>query len=219
MDASKSARLGRNVVSSAGGAILAAGTRAVATVRPSSKPLHPRGIVLRGRLYRHGATVRSGVPWLDEAGEDDVEVRLSRAVGLPAAVPDIHGLALRVPTADGFGDILFASTGWGRLGRFVLTASRDPRRRPMTTLLPYRTESGPVLLGARSVGSETYDLSWAHPDGDWHVFGSLRLSTQRAGDQDISFDPVLHPVGGLEQYPAVERLREPSYDNARRSRD
>jgi hypothetical protein len=201
-------------VASVGGALLAGGTRALATVRPARKPLHPRGVVLRARVYRHGSAVPTGVPWLDEPGEDDVVVRLSRAVGLPARLPDIHGLALRT----GSGDVLFASTGWGRVSRFVLTASRDPQGRPMTTLLPYRTEAGAVLLGARSVGAETYELAWAHRAGDWQPFAVLRVSTERAADQSISFDPVRHPVDGLDQYPSVVRLREPSYARARRSR-
>jgi hypothetical protein len=206
------------VVASAGGALLAGGTRVLATVRPALKPLHPRGVVLRARIYRHGSAVPTGVPWLDEPGEDDVVVRLSRAVGLPARLPDIHGLAIRVGSEDATADILFASTGWGRVSRFVLTASRDPRGRPLTTLLPYRTDTGAVLLGARSVGAETYELSWAHRAGDWHIFAVLRLSTEHAADQLISFDPVRHQVNGLHQYPSVVRLREPSYARARRSR-
>ncbi|MEP9362683.1 hypothetical protein ABLE68_06940 [Nocardioides sp. CN2-186] len=208
------ARLTRDVAASAGGAVLAQATRALATVRPAAKPLHPRGVVLRGRIYRHGSPEPVGVPWLDEPGEDDVQVRLSRAIGLPSAMPDIHGLAVRV----GSGDLLFASTGWGRLSRFVLTASRDPRGRPMTTLLPYRTDAGPVLLGARAVGAETFELAWAHRAGDWQPFAVLRLSTARAADQHLSFDPVRHQVDGLQQYPSVVRLREPSYVRARRSR-
>jgi hypothetical protein len=205
-------------MSSAGGALLAGGTRALATVRPARRPLHPRGVVLRARIYRHGSAEPTGVPWLDDPGQDDAVVRLSRAIGLPARLPDIHGLAVRLGSGDDAGDILFASTGWGRLSRFVLTASRDPGGRPLTTLLPYRTDLGALLLGARAVGVETYELSWAHRGGDWQLFAVLRLSTERAAEQRISFDPVRHQVSGLHQYPSVVRLREPSYAQARRSR-
>lgn len=208
-----------DVVASAGGVLLSGATRTLAALRPASKPLHPDGVVLRGRIYRHGSAVPTGVPWLDEPGQDDVSVRLSRAIGLPRGLPDIHGLAVRLGEGDDAGDLLLASTGWGRLGRFVLTASRDHRSRPLTTLLPYRTEAGAVLLGAQAVGGETYDLSWAHRGGDWQLFAVLRLSAERAVDQAISFDPVRHQVSGLQQYPSVVRLREPSYDHARRSRD
>ena len=105
--------------SSAGGQLLRAATGVVAA-RPAAKPLHPRGSVVRGTLRRTGAAERTGAAWLDDAGEDSVLVRQSRAVGLPAPVPDIFGLALRVPTGEGrHGDLLLASTGLGRL-----TASR-----------------------------------------------------------------------------------------------
>lgn len=208
-----------HALAAAGGTLLAATTRAVAVVRPAAKPLHPRGEVLQGRLFRTGADPATGVPWLDDAGEDDVLVRRSRAIGLPGSVPDIHGLAVRVPLPNGgYGDLLLASTGWGRLTRFVLTASRSPQGRPMTTLLPYRTDRGPLLLGARATGEESFELAVAAPEGDWARFAELRLSAVPATDPEISFDPVANQLPGLEQYDAVERLREPSYHTARASR-
>ncbi len=76
--------------------MLAAATRTIALLRPARKPLHPDGEILRGRVRRDGSAPPAGVPWLDDAGEDEVLVRLSRAIGLPAGLPDIHGLALRV---------------------------------------------------------------------------------------------------------------------------
>lgn len=56
----------------AGGAVLAAATRAIAAVRPAPKPLHPVGEVRTGRLKRYGVVAGSGLPWLDEPGEDRV---------------------------------------------------------------------------------------------------------------------------------------------------
>src|SRR5215213_722166 len=136
------------VASSAGGQILRAGTGLV-TVRPAAKPLHPRGSLVTGALHRFGGEEGTGAAWLDDPGEDDVVVRLSRAVGLPPPAPDVFGLALRVPTAGGrYGDLLFASTGLGRLTRFTLTPARSLYGRPLTTLLPYRTPAGAVLLSA-----------------------------------------------------------------------
>ncbi|GAA1955845.1 hypothetical protein GCM10009798_13880 [Nocardioides panacihumi] len=202
---------------SVGGALLAAGTQALAALRPARKPLHPDGDVRDGTLLRRGADEKTGVAWLDEPGEDDVAVRLSRAIGLPRRLPDIHGLAVRVQGQAG-GDLLFATTGRGRLSRFTLTASRHPQGWPLTTLLPYETDSGAVLLSAVGVGTETYELSWARPAGRWHAFATLRLEAPRGGDAAISFDPVRHQLPGLRQYPAVERLREPAYQRARRSR-
>jgi hypothetical protein len=184
--------------------------------------LHPDGVTLAGHLDRRGSAAASGVPWLDEAGRHDVMVRLSRAVGLPPPLPDIHGLAMRVQLGDrpgdASGDLLFASTGWGRVGRFVLTFGRGPGSRPLTTLLPYRTASGAVVLGARASGTDSYELFWAAYDGDWRSFAQLELTDRAAADVEISFDPVVNQIPGLAQYPTVVRLREPAYKRARQTR-
>ena len=202
-----------------GGTLLAGATGALASLRRAAKPLHPDGEVLIGRLRRRGSGVRrTGVPWLDDSGEDQVDVRRSRAIGLPPLLPDIHGLAVRVHTTEGVGDLLFATTGRGRISRFVLTASRQARQRPMTTLLPYETDTGPLLLGATATGERSYELSWARPSGHWHAFGELSLSTAPGDDVPLSFDPIARQLPGLRQYPSVVRLREPAYLRARRSR-
>jgi hypothetical protein len=207
-----------SLAASSGGAALAGVVRLLSAVRPALKPLHPRGEVVAAVLSRTGEAPPTGVPWLDEPGVDEVLVRRSRAVGLPDGLPDIHGLALRVPSgAGGHGDLLLATTGAGRLGRFVLTAGRSPQSRPMTTLLPYRTPAGPVLLAAVASGERAYELAYASGGGAWHHFADLVLETTTA-DALISFDPVRHTVPGLENYTWVRRLREPAYDTARRSR-
>ena len=173
---------------------------------------------MRARLDRHGSAERSGVPWLDEPGSTDVLARLSQAVGLPTWLPDIQGLALRVDPGGSPGDLLFATTGHGRLTRFVLTPSRSFGR-PMTTLLPYRAPAGPVLLGAERVDDTAFELSWATITGPWQPFADLSLLPDGDGRRpEISFDPMLHLVPGLEPYDWVRRLREPSYLGARRSR-
>lgn len=201
----------------AGGAVLAATTGGLARLRGAAKPLHPLGELRAGRVRRSGSFPATGVAWLDDAGEDAVLVRRSRAVGLPHPLPDIHGLALRVDGPRGPADLLLASTGFGRLSRFVLTWSRDPRTRPLTTLLPYRTPTGPVLLGATLRDEDTVVLAWARPSGSWRRFATVHLE-DAVEDPTISFDPLLHRLPGLDQYAAVVRLREPAYARARASR-
>lgn len=207
-------------VSSAGGQVLRAATSLVAA-RPAAKPLHPRGTVVRGTLHRSGDEERTGAAWLDQAGDDKVLVRQSRAVGLPRPAPDIFGLAVRVPTTGGgHGDLLFASTGLGRLTRFTLTAGLSPYGRPLTTLLPYRTPAGPVVLSATFRDERTLALAWAVGAGRWHQFAELSLDEAPTigPDASVSFDPVKNVLPGLEVYPWVRRLREPSYSTARASR-
>lgn len=205
---------------SAGGQVLRAATALVAA-RPAAKPLHPRGTVVRGTLHRTGSDESTGIAWLDGPGDDQVLVRQSRAVGLPSPAPDIFGLALRVPTpGGGHGDLLFASTGLGRLTRFTLTAGLSPYGRPLTTLLPYRTPAGPVVLSATFRDERSVSLAWAVGTGPWHRFAELRLDDAPASGADaaVSFDPVRNVVPGLDVYPWVRRLREPSYSTARASR-
>ena len=206
--------------SSAGGQVLRGATRIIAA-RPAAKPLHPRGSVVRGTLHRFGAEDRTGAAWLDQAGDDHVLVRQSRAVGLPSPVPDIFGLALRVPTEGGrHGDLLFASTGLGPLTRFTLTPARSPYGRPLTTLLPYRTPAGAVLLSAVFHDETKVALAWAIGSGPWHPFAELLLHQDPVDEADLplSFEPVSNVLPGLETYEWVRRLREPAYTTARRSR-
>jgi hypothetical protein len=206
--------------SSAGGQILRAATGLLAA-RPAAKPLHPRGSIVQGTLRRFGGEAGTGAAWLDQAGDDQVLVRQSRAVGLPPPAPDLFGLAVRVPTEGGrHGDLLFASTGLGRLTRFTLTSARSPYGRPLTTLLPYRTPAGAVLLSAVFRDETTVALAWALRSGPWHPFAELLLHKGPVDEVDmpLSFDPVRNVLPGLETYCWVRRLREPAYTTARRSR-
>lgn len=199
----------------AGGRALAAVTAGLANVRGAAKPLHPDGRLYGGRLLRGGTTPPAGVAWLDDAGTDDVVVRVSRAIGLPDALPDFQGLAVRVRGEGGDADLLFASTGWDPVTRHVLVPRWSPGR-PLTTLLPYRTAAGPVVLGAR--GNDTgYELSWAPVGRGWRPLGLLVVG-EELDLGTVSFDPVQHHPPGLEQYGWVERLRERSYATARRHR-
>lgn len=211
------------VAASTAGGVLAGAARLLSRLRPSTKPLHPRGDVVVGTLVRTENVRRSGVRWLDTAGTDDVLVRVSRAVGLPPPLPDVHGIAIRVPVGGDHADLLFASTGEGPLTRFVLLPGREIGTRPLTTLLPYRGPRGPIFLGCRPIGRATDDaasprsfaLLWSHRLGDWVEFARLELSDSSGADPSISFDPITNPLPGLPPYGWVRRLREPAYRAAR----
>ena len=216
MAESSTNRMGQRLAD-AGGAVLGAVFRVVGEVRPTLKPLHPRGEIRSAELQREGSDEKVGVPLLDEPGVDAVTVRVSRATGLPEPLPDIHGLAVRVPLPDGsHGDLLLASTGLGPASRFLLKPGRHPRA--LTTLLPYGTPTGPLLLAATEQSDERYDLMWARPRGPWHPWGRLVLG-EHGGDPLITFDPVANPFPALEHPAWVRRLREPAYAQARRSRE
>jgi hypothetical protein len=204
-------------VSDAAGRALSTITHGIARLRPADKPLHPEGSLFSGRVLRRGSALPIGVPWIDQAGEDDALVRLSRAVGLPGRVPDIHGLALRVHSDGGYGDLLLATTGWDPVTRHLLVPGWSADR-PMTTLLPYRTPAGPVVLGARDIGEDRFGLWWARVGRAWQELGELVLDEPLDPAQDVSFDPVLNQLPGLEQYRWVVLLRERAYAAARSER-
>ena len=146
-----------------------------------------------------------------------LELTRSVPAGLPAPLPDVHGLALRVLLPDGPGDVLMNTAGFGRWTRYALVPTRSAYARPLSTLIPYRTVAGPVLIGAREVGPDRLELTCAVDGGPFRVFGEVALGP-RHEDQDVSFDVVTHTLPGLEQYDAVRRLRAPSYAAARASR-
>jgi hypothetical protein len=174
-------------------------------------------------VRRTGTARRWGSAWLDEPGEDRGLARLSRSVGLPAALPDILGLAFTFDDPDGTRhDLLLSTAGLGRVTRFVLVPRHDPARVGYTCLFPYAAPKGPVVLAATPVTPSArqlvFQLLAASPGGRWQPFGRLELvaRTDPEPDLPVRFDPVLHPLPGLDYYPALRRLREPAYAAARR---
>jgi hypothetical protein len=124
------------------------------------KPIHPRGIVARAVVKRTGSTYgRWGVPWLDEQGTDVGIVRFSRAAGLPAPVPDILGLALRLEAAGTQHDLLLATTGMRPGWRHVLCPRRHALRAPYGSLLPYDAAEHKVLIAAVPETDAPYAVS------------------------------------------------------------
>lgn len=199
------------------GLVLEAATHVVSALRTAPKPLHPRGTVWAGEITRTGGgVVPTGVPWLDEAGTDEAIVRVSAAIGLPHGWPDIQGIAVHLPDQDG-ADLLFASTGAGRVTRSMLRLVRPTTRHVASTLVPYRGPRGPVMLAATLVEPEQYALLRADGGGPWIGFGHLRLVARLEAER--SYDPVARPLPGLRNYGWVERLRSPAYRAARQDRD
>lgn len=229
----------RPLISPAAGRGLGSLSGLVARMR-LARPLHPVGAVLPGRLLRSGAAGGpAGVPWLDERGEDDVVVRLSRGGGLPAWCPDVHGLALRHEVAGRTVDVLLSTTGSLPGARHVLRPQARLGGGVYTSLLPYRGPRGPVLLAAhprprRALPADPLALtarlaaaplrlrlSWAEGlAGRWRPFGWLVVGSVPAypppatPDPPLRFDPTSAPPG-LDTYPWVAAVRDPAYAAAR----
>lgn len=205
----------------AAGTCLRATFGALSLVRRAAKPLHPHGEIHAASIHRYGVTPPAGVPWLDEPGTDDAIVRFSRAAGLPAPLPDVLGIALRV--RSGPADVLLATTGRRGIARFWL----QPRREPLiaetayTTLLPYRGPRGPLLLAAfpnRDGDHLSLRLAFSGANGPWREFGTVLVDSEPGTDELVSFDPIRNPLPGLPPYEWVTRLREGAYAAAREHR-
>ncbi|MFT2753695.1 hypothetical protein [Clavibacter sp. Sh2088] len=222
-----------------GGNVLAGLVAAVRLVR-QPRPLHPHGVALTGTLTPVAGRAASGLAWLD--GLDAplaMDARFSRGGGLPPALPDVLGLALRIPGESGTTvDVLLASTGLSPVGRFLLGPRRAFSGARLTTLMPYRGTAGPVLVGVlvdvdpplpagaadlgRALATRAARMRLVHatPGGRWHVAARIELTHDAAGPLDTATraDPVLAAPPGDTTYPWTRRLRAPGYRAARRGR-
>ncbi|MDD7961380.1 hypothetical protein [Microbacterium thalli] len=202
------------------------------------RPIHPRGRMLAGTVRWVGEPRRTGIDWIDTpppSGEAPVTARVSRSVGLPEALPDIFGLALRVQTdgsadgpgqagspAQGTADIEFASTGRAFPLRFALLPVRRAERARYGILLPYRGRRGPVLLSAKTLDGSPTDAAWrlvlaaATPLGRWQPFALIRLQPLSEQTPQPRFDAGTRVLPGARMYPWVRAVRQPSYDLVQR---
>ncbi|AEE45358.1 hypothetical protein [Cellulomonas fimi] len=182
------------------------------------RPLHPRGVVLRGTVQ---VGLDPGAPGAVEPCTAPAVVRVSRAAGLPRPWPDVHGLAVRWERAGRPQALLLSSAGLGTVSRFVLALRRDVTSGPLTTLMPFRTPAGPVVLGAvvtrRVDGGLDVELRSAHARGRWHRWGAVQLDPPHGPsvDSDVRVDPVVHCPDGLATYPWAAAVRRPAYRAAR----
>jgi hypothetical protein len=184
----------------------------VASLVRGSRVIHGKGRTVAGRLQVLGGSY--GAQLLDTPDEYDAVVRLSRSVGLPAPLPDVHGLAIRIPDAYGTGrhqDLLLDSTASAPfLRRWPL-----PRRRPRvySSLHSFDIGGRRRLLGARWNGDEL-ELLTATPHRPWEVFGRLVLDDEITSAPQLQFN-VWNTGGGITPVGALQEWRRRSYEASR----
>jgi hypothetical protein len=202
----------------------------------SGRPMHPAGTVCRAVLDRHGGDRPWGVPFLDATGREDVVVRLSRGAGLPGAVPDLLGLAVRLDGGAGDPvDLLLSTTGRGRVTRVVPVLRRDTAA-VHSSIMAYRSDAGWIRIGALPTASGVpsdparqraelrrrplpFVLAAARGSGPWEPFGRLTVGAPvPSPPPDLRFDAVRHPPPGLVADGPVARFRAPAYAAAQEAR-
>lgn len=202
----------------------------------NGKPMHPRGAVFDAVLERHGGSRSWGVPFLDTTGSEDVVVRVSRGAGLPAPLPDLLGLAVRLDGEDGRPvDLLLSSTGRGRFTRVVPALRRDTAA-SYCSIMAYRSAAGALRIAAlpttdgvpsdpaplaAAVRRESlvFVLAAARGAQPWQPFARLTLGDPvRTLDPDLRFDAVRHPPPGLVPDGPLARFRAPAYAAAQAAR-
>lgn len=172
------------------------------------RALHPRG-----RTFSAGLAVPPSddlpAAWRALDGAAAV-VRFSRGAGLPAPLPDVLGIAVRV----GAQDLLFSSSSRRSVLRRLPLPARGPRGRWFSSLAPYTMGAARVLL-----------LATVDPASRVHMeavrrrrrvpLGTLTLGAALEGRRP-RFDPW-RAGAGLVPVGLLQRLRSPAYAASRRA--
>ena len=186
-------------------------TLGVVTALRGARVFHPYGTT-------HAATVTvpGGGAWgstlLDQPAVHTGLVRLSRGTGLPEPLPDVDGLALRLPDLGVGGaplDLLINSA-W----RYVFAPSLLAPT--WSSVLPYRTGSDrQIVLGARP-DRTGFTLLAAPLLGPWSSWGRLDLGAVQDGE-DLRFAPTIG-APDLQPVALFRSLRAWSYEASQAGR-
>ena len=201
-----------------------------------AKAAHPAGAVYEAVVrVDGGAHVPSAATLLSAPAEHRAVVRFSRSLGLPPPLPDLFGIAIRLPEVHGSGrhqDLLMVTSIDAPLLHHIFVPVVDPQQAPYSCSLPYRAGGERFLVGVQPVaasprlpgrtvderleraaatGKLRFALSIAPLMGRFAPVGELRVG-RRLPDQanGIRFNPW-NTGGGLEPAGALNRLRAYAY--------
>jgi hypothetical protein len=198
---------------------------------------HPAGVVAEGVLVRV-APSDQGLPMKS----CDVIGRVSKGIGLPGTLPDIAGLAWRIPPPPdlrscGPWDVLLASTFAN--SRLILAPVTSWTGATFSSLMPMRYRGGVWWVRARLVsdigasglslgtisdairsGGIDFDLEQAQGTGEFLPLARLTLRFVDPSRDDIAFDPVLHSDSEVRLIPRwLSNFRRAAYRRSREGRD
>jgi hypothetical protein len=200
---------------------------------------HPGGVLAAGRIERL-APQGQGLP----VTSCEVVARVSKGVGTPGGLPDIAGLAWKMPP-DIFPpagwDVLLASTGSGLLTRIGLRPVTSWSGLSLSSLMPLRYRQQAWWIRARLItairddglslhtirdnlsdGGILFVVEQACGTGDFGLLAQLTLDRELpagVGDDDV-FDPTIHSPQDVRLAPGwLTRLRRSAYGHSRDGRD
>ncbi len=189
---------------------------------------HPDGVSFEGTVTFHDDTP------LPFSGSHGAFTRLSRGMGLPDLVPDVLGLAIKVP--DLGQDLLLVTSGEDTVTRHLLIPATGFFHRPYSSILPYELDGDLILFGARAdeslaslgdqqmndlsrhvaSGKVRFDLTWGKAGtNEVTAFGSLVL--ERPYDDELVFNPF-NSQTGVCPAGALNRLRRETYRKSQEAR-
>jgi hypothetical protein len=202
-----------------------------------SRLFHPSGVLAEGLLQRV-APPDEGLPMQS----CDVIGRVSKGIGLPGALPDIAGLAWRIPPPQDLRscvpwDVLLASTVAN--SRVILAPARSWSSTTFSSVMPLRFGGGVWWVRARLVtkidepglsldtirnqidsGEIDFDIEQAHGSRGFQPLARLTLRHLDPTNDDIGFDPVLHSDEDVRLAPSwLADLRRAAYRRSREGRD
>jgi hypothetical protein len=198
---------------------------------------HPVGVMANGTIERLAAP-KDGLP----VESSEITGRVSKGVGLPGPLPDIIGLAIRLPPlpfAPTPWDILMASAGSGVLTRFALRPVASWRA-PMSSLMPLRhggkywwvrAKMASTLEGsglsldkiADKIDSDgiDYEIDQAAGTSEFQPLARVRLHQviSVGATNDVAFDPTTHTAPDVKLAPEwLTEIRRRSYERSREGR-
>ncbi|OBI45286.1 phosphodiesterase [Mycobacterium kyorinense] len=200
---------------------------------------HPAGVVATGRLERSAPRGR-GLP----VASCDVIARVSKGAGTPGAVPDVVGLAWKMPRLQfprtGW-DVLLASTGARVLPRIGLRPVTSWRGAVLSSLMPLQYQQQYWWIRARLIteisdrgvsldsirdrigdGGIVFEIEQACGTGAFESLAQLTLDRLVPANQarDVVFDPTIHAPQDIRLAPGwLTDLRRSAYERSREGRD
>jgi hypothetical protein len=172
----------------------------------------------------------------------DVIARVSKAIGLPGALPDIAGLAWRVPPPADLRscvpwDLLLASTLAN--SRFGLAPTGSWSGTTFSSIMPLRFQDRAWWVRARLVTEVdkpglsldtirgqidsdglSFDIEQGDSSDGFSPLARLTLRHLDPSNDDIAFDPVLHSDEDVQLVPEwLAGIRRVAYRNSREGRD